>query len=188
MTDRDKRHYRELAYADPPYVGCSKYYDHPDAARWDDPAAHIALMADLDRNYDGWALSCSTPSLRDLLPLAPQRARVAAWFKPFCAFKANVRIAYSWEPVIFAPGRDRSADGAPVGRDHLSEPITLQRGLVGAKSPVFCRWVLDLLGYVDGDDMADLFPGTGVMAEVLAQGRLPVVSSSGDGQEIVYDR
>jgi len=160
-----------LVYADPPYVGCADRYDHRDARRWNDPKAHIALTAFLDREFDGWALSCSAPSLRDLLPASPGRARVAAWVKPFAAYKANVRIAYTWEPVIFAPGRDRSADGAPVGRDHLSDPITLERGLVGAKSVAFCRWVLDLLGYVEGDELVDLFPGTGVMGRVLAQGR-----------------
>ena len=160
-----------VAYADPPYVGRSSYYDHPDAARWDDPAEHVALMADLELEYDGWALSCSVPSLRDLLPGAPPRARVAAWVKPFAAYKRNVRIAYTWEPVIFAPGRDRSADGAPVGRDHLAAPITLRRGLTGAKPAAFCRWVLDLLGYVDGDELTDLFPGTGIMERVAAQGR-----------------
>jgi hypothetical protein len=157
-------------YADPPYVGCSGRYDHPDAARWDNPAEHVALIAELDAEYDGWALSCSTPSSRTLWAAAPERARLGAWTKPFAAYKANVRIAYAWEPVIFAPGRDRSADGAPVGRDFLAEPITLQRGLVGAKSERFCRWILTLLGYVQGDDFTDLFPGTGVMGRVLAQG------------------
>lgn len=161
-----------LAYADPPYVGCADRYDHADAARWDDPEAHVWLMADLDRDFDGWALSCSSPSLRDLAYASPNGTRVGAWVKTFAAYKANVRIAYAWEPVIFKPGRDRSADGAPVGRDFLIEPITLQRGLVGAKSERFCRWILDLLGYVDGDHLEDLFPGTGVMGRVLAQGRL----------------
>jgi hypothetical protein len=161
-----------MAYADPPYVGCSVFYDHPATRRWDDPAEHVALMAELESNYDGWALSCSTPSLRHLFAGAPGRSRVAAWVKPFAAYKANVRIAYTWEPVIFAPGRDRSADGAPVGRDHLSAPITLKRGLIGAKPAAFCRWICDLLGYVDGDELVDLFPGTGIMGRVLAQGRL----------------
>ena len=165
-------HYLRFAYADPPYVGQSDRYSHPDAARWDDPAEHVALMAELDAGYDGWALSCSTPSLRHLLPLAPERARVAAWVKPWCAYKRNVRIAYSWEPVIFAPGRDRSADGAPVGRDHLAEPVMMRAGLTGAKPAAFCRWVLDLLGYIDGDELEDVFPGTGIMGRVLDQGRL----------------
>ena len=129
-------------------------------------------MAALEVDADGWALSCSVPSLREILPGAPERARVAAWVKPFAAFKRNVRIAYTWEPVIFAPGRDRSAAGAPVGRDHLAAPITLRRGLVGAKPVAFCNWVLDLLGYVDGDELVDMFPGTGIMSRVVDQGRL----------------
>jgi hypothetical protein len=65
-----------FAYADPPYVGCSSRYDHPDAARWDDPTEHVALMHQLELEYHGWALSCSSPSLRELLPGAPPRARV----------------------------------------------------------------------------------------------------------------
>lgn len=76
-----------LAYADPPYLGCSRYYNHPDA--------------------------------------------------------------------------------------DLAEPITLRRGLTGAKPERFCRWVLDLLG-VDGDTVEDLFPGTGVMSRVLDQAVLPL--------------
>jgi hypothetical protein len=149
-----------------------RYPEHPHAGRWDYPEEHADLMVRLDRDYDGWAYSLSSSSLQTLLPLAPDGVRVAAWVKPFAAYKRNVRIAYTWEPVIFRPGRDSSADGAPVGRDHLSQVITLQRGLTGAKPPQFCRWVLDLLGYVDGDTVDDLFPGTGVMATVVAQGVL----------------
>lgn len=162
-----------LAYADPPYLGCSKLYpEHPDSERWDDPAEHQALMVRLAFAYDGWAYSLSSTSLVELLPLAPSGVRVAAWVKPFAAFKANVRIAYTWEPVIFKPARDSSKLGAPVGRDHLSEPITMKRGLTGAKPRRFCEWVLDLLGYVEGDEVEDIFPGTGIMGNVLAQGRL----------------
>jgi hypothetical protein len=167
-----------LAYADPPYLGQADRYDHPDAARWDDPAAHVALMAELDATYDGWAMSCSAPSLRELVHLSPPRSRVGSWSKPWCAYKRNVRIAYSWEPVIFAPGRDRSADGAPVGRDHLAASMEMRRGLVGAKPIVFCRWILTLLGYVEGDEVTDVFPGTGIMGRVLAQGQL-VLSPNG---------
>lgn len=160
-----------LAYADPPYLGKAwRYPEHPDSARWDDPAAHQQLMAELDERYDGWAYSLLSTNLPVLLPLAPGGIRIAAWVKPFAAFKRNVRIAYTWEPVIFKPGRDSSKDGAPVGRDHLSQVITLKKGLTGAKPPQFCRWVLDLLGYIDGDAVDDLFPGTGVMGHVVAQG------------------
>lgn len=157
-----------LGYADPPYLGCAKYYpEHPEAKIWDDVRSHHDLLARLDSEFDGWAYCMTSTTLSAILPGAPDGTRVAAWVKPFAAFKRNVRIAYTWEPVLFKPGRDRSADGAPVGRDHLSEPITLKRGLTGAKPARFNRWVLDLMGYVEGDEVFDLFPGTGGMATEL---------------------
>jgi hypothetical protein len=163
----------KLAYADPPYVGQGHLYpEHPDAKDWDDPHKHIELMWKMTREFDGWALSASAPSLQDILWTTPPGVRVAAWVKPFAAFKANVRVAYTWEPVIFKPGRDSSKDGAPVGRDHLAESIAMKKGLTGAKPEAFCRWVLMLLGYVPGDEVVDLFPGTGIMDRVLAQGAL----------------
>lgn len=51
-------------------------------------------------------------------------------------------------------------------KDFLVEPITLKRGLVGAKPEKFCRWVLDLLNVQAGDEVVDLFPGTGIMGRV----------------------
>ena len=42
-------------------------------------------------------------------------------------------------------------------------------GFIGAKPQAFNRWVSDLLGYVDGDELVDLFPGTGGMALELQQ-------------------
>ena len=164
---------KRLGFADPVYLGCSKLYpEHPDSGVWDDPQSHADLLADLDARFDGFAYCMSSVSLQTILPLAPSGIRVAAWVKPFAAYKANVRIAYTWEPVLFKPGRDSSKDGAPLGRDHLSQGITLKKGLTGAKPPEFCRWVLDLMGYVEGDTVDDLFPGTGVMGRVLDHGTL----------------
>jgi hypothetical protein len=172
-----------FAYADPPYLGCCKLYDHFHGSAgvmpwgghcWDEPETHEQLLTLLDYDYDGWAYSLTSTSLAAILPLAPKGTRVAAWVKPFAAFKRNVRIAYTWEPVLFKPGRDRSKDGAPVGRDHLAESITLRRGFTGAKPARFNRWVLDLLGYNEdaGDAVTDLFPGTHGMAETLRTGVL----------------
>jgi len=159
----------KFAYADPPYLGCCGLYDHyhPDGKCWDDVATHAALIGRLENEYDGYALSASSPSLFDLLPLFETRPRIAPWVKPFAAFKRNVRIAYTWEPVLFVPGRDSSKDGAPVGRDHLAESITMRKGLTGAKPRAFCDWVLDLLGWIPGDELDDLYPGTGVMGSVI---------------------
>jgi hypothetical protein len=165
-----------FAYADPPYLGCGKLYaeHHPDALIWDDPETHRELIARLVGEYpDGWAMSLSSTTLRTILPMCPADVRVAAWVKPFAAFKRNVRNAYTWEPVILRGGRVSSKDGAPVTRDHLAEPIQLQAGLTGAKPQRFNRWVLDMLGFIDSQDtLDDLFPGTGGMNAVLAQPRL----------------
>lgn len=159
----------KLAYADPPYLGCCDLYDHyhPDGKCWDDVATHAALISRLEHEYDGYVLSASSPSLFDLLPLFETRPRIGPWVKPFAAFKRNVRIAYTWEPVIFRPGRDSSTDGAPVGRDHLAEPITMRKGLTGAKPRAVCDWILVLLGWIPGDEVDDLYPGTGVMGSVV---------------------
>jgi hypothetical protein len=160
-----------FAFADPPYYGCCKRYEHyhPDGCCWDDLDTHYQLLARLSHDYpDGWALSLSSSSLQLILPVCPKYVRVAAWVKPFAAFKRNVRNAYTWEPVIIDGGRVSSKDGAPVTRDHLSVPITLQRGLTGTKPAPFNRWVLDMLGYIDGQDtIDDLFPGTKGMARTL---------------------
>lgn len=159
-----------FAYADPPYFGCGKLYNDTEIAatnEYDEIEAWERLAVTL-AGYDGWAMSMTSGNLHDLLPLFPG-ARVAAWVKPFAAFKRNVRIAYTWEPVLFKPGRDLSKLGAPVGRDHIAAPITMRKGLTGAKPETFCAWVLDLVGWIPGDELVDLFPGTGVMGKVVSE-------------------
>lgn len=142
---------------------------HPEAMKWDSLDTHRRLIDRLVSDYpDGWAMSLHVPSLRQILPLCPEDARVASWVKPFCSFKKGVTRAWSWEPVIFWRGRDIPA-AEPTWRDHLSENIALRKGLQGAKPWRFCEWVLDGLYYQPGDQLDDLFPGTGVMGEVVAQ-------------------
>jgi hypothetical protein len=164
-----------FAYADPPYLGQGKKLyakHHPEAHIWDDPEEHRRLIESL-AGYDGWALSCSSLSLRVLLPFAPPETRIAAWVKPFHAFKKGVRPAYAWEPVLFWGGRNKNPPVPEKGgkaitpRDWVSANITLKKGLTGAKPPAFNDWILDLLGYEPSDEMIDLFPGTGGMAEAI---------------------
>lgn len=164
-----------FAYADPPYLGMAKLYAdrHPEAMIWDDPSTHKDLIDRMVRDYpDGWALSLHVPSLQQIWSMCPNDVRVAAWVKPFCSFKKNVKRAWSWEPVIFWRGRDIPNDGL-TWRDHLSEPIAMKKGLPGAKPWRFCEWVLDGLGFVRGDTLDDLFPGTGIMGEVVARRNQP---------------
>ncbi len=158
-----------FAFADPPYLGCGSLYKehHEQAMVWDNPETHRALIKRLVSDYpDGWVMCLSSPSLKTILPMCPDDCRIGAWVKPFAAFKANVNPAYAWEPVIWRGGRrgDRTRDTV---RDWLAKEITLKRGLTGAKPEAFCRWVLDLLGYIEGDELEDLFPGTGVMGRVV---------------------
>lgn len=156
----------KFAYADPPYIGQAKkrYSADPQCAEVD----HADLLSRLDMEYpDGWALSLSSPSLKQILTLCPDDVRVMAWVKPFCAFKANVNPAYAWEPVIVHGGRRRTDRREPTIRDWVSEVITLRKGLCGAKPPAFCFWLFDVLNVRKGDTVDDLFPGTGVVSRSL---------------------
>jgi len=97
----------KVVYADPPYIGqAKKHYNSEEVD-------HKALITQLEA-YDGWALSCSSPSLRIILPLCPPVIRIGIWVKPFCSFKANVNPAYAWEPVIFKPARARGREKLTV--------------------------------------------------------------------------
>jgi len=150
-----------LAYADPPYPGCSALYkDHPDYAGEVD---HAALLRTLQDNYDGWVLHTSSVALRAILPLVPDGARVMAWVKGFAAFKRNVSVAYAWEPVIVKPARKPVVSKRLVMRDWVECSITLRRGLTGAKPEKVCHWAFEMLGARPDDDLIDLFPGTGAV-------------------------
>jgi len=164
----------KLAYADPPYIGQAKR--HYQCAE----VNHVELIARLISEYpDGWALSCSSPSLRQILDLCPADVRIAAWCKSFCAFKRGVRPAYAWEPVIYRGGRNpvngyraiipEKNGKQTTPKDFIIQPITLKKGLVGAKPEKVCRWILALLNVQQGDQVDDLFPGTGIMGKVVEE-------------------
>lgn len=154
----------KLGYADPPYIGCAHLYrDHPDYAGEVD---HVALVARLEGEFDGWALhTAATPNAIALLaPLVVDTgARWCSWVKGFAAFKRNVSVAYAWEPVIIKPARKPVVSGRQIMRDWIECSITLKRGLVGAKPEAVCHWVFELLGADPDDDLVDLFPGTGAV-------------------------
>lgn len=162
-----------FCYADPPYLGLAvKFYgDHPEASVYDSIEGHRALIGRLSAEFpDGWAMSLHSPSLRHILPMCPDDCRVGAWVKPFCSFKPGVGEAYAWEPVIWRGGRKRTRQHRTV-RDWTAVSITLRRGFVGAKPPGFVMWILDLLNAEPGDDIVDLFPGSGAVSEAIASWR-----------------
>ena len=159
-----------FAYADPPYLGlAAKFYGHlhEDAADYDNPETHRALIERMCAEFDGWALSLHTPMLRTILNMCPEDVRVGAWVKPFASFKKNVTRAYAWEPIILWGGRSIPITQHTV-RDWIEAPaiaesITLQRGFTGAKPAAVTRWIFDWLNMQPGDEFVDLFPGSGAV-------------------------
>lgn len=159
-----------LAYADPPYLGQGKRLygkHHDEAAKWDDLQAHIDLLQQLDRDYDGYAYSLTSTSLQQILPYAPEGTRVGAWVKTFAAWRSVHRVQYTWEPIIFKPVRAKGGRGIPSVRDFVSCRIAMRKGLPGAKPDEFNDWIIELLGWKPGDTLDDLFPGTNGLSKAL---------------------
>lgn len=158
-----------LAYADPPYPGMAGLYrDHPDYAGEVD---HRALLERLS-TFDGWALSTSAAALPMVLALCADlslEVRVAAWIRG-ARPHATARIRNGWEPVIYVPARR-------VGGEQLVDVLsavprqrpTLPTSVIGMKPPEFCEWVFGLLGARPGDELADLFPGSGMVTRTWRQ-------------------
>jgi len=171
-----------FALADPPYPGQSKrlYEGHPDYAGEVD---HAELIARLEAEFpDGWVLCTSAAALPEILALCPYErgtiakspgrvnventVRVLAWCKPQ-APPYPVAVQYGWEPVILRGGRQskwgRVRDwivASPEG--HTFRP--LPPGHVrGAKPVAFCNWIFECLGARPGDELVDLFPGSGAV-------------------------
>jgi hypothetical protein len=168
----------KFAFVDQPYLGCCRLYGHYhndgggrpfDGICWDDIRAHDEILRWVASNYDGFAMCMGTDDIVDIAPLLKAlRPHWGAWTKPFASFKPNVNPAYCWEPVAFVGGRPLGR-GVDTVRDFISEPITLQKGLTGAKPFKFCLWVLEMLGYQPGvDTLDDIFPGTGAMGKAVA--------------------
>lgn len=155
-----------FAYADPPYPGRAlRYYgSEPTYAGEVD---HRALVASLmSGGFMGWALSTSADALREVLPLCPAEARVCAWVKPIAAASATFGLHNTWEPVIVFQGRQRR----PGRRDWFAaQPARGGGELVGRKPLAFCAFLFGALGMVPGDELVDLFPGSGVVGRAWAE-------------------
>jgi hypothetical protein len=154
----------KLGYADPPYPGCADLYrDHPD---YGGEVDHRVLINRLQSEFDGWVLHTHVSGLRmmereQMLPA--DGVRICQWVKPFAAFKRNVSVAYAYEPVIVKAARKPVVSKRIVMRDYVECPITMKRGLTGAKPEKVCHWAFELLGAHPSDDLVDLFPGTGAV-------------------------
>ncbi len=154
-----------FAYADPPYLGCCKLYDHhhPDGRCWDEPETHRLLIERLSDEYpDGWAMSLHAPSLRVILPMTPEDCRTAAWCKTWHQIFVNNPVQYAWEPVIFRGGRPIKRRN-PMVRDWIACSRPVVQDVPGQKSERFSWWIFDLLGMEPGDEFVDMFTGSGAV-------------------------
>jgi hypothetical protein len=155
-----------VAFADPPYPGKAAYYrEHPDYAGEVD---HAELVPGLEDEFpDGWALSTSAEALPDVLALCTVEVRVAAWFRGERP-TSSYRPLSAWEPVVFAGGRHELREPAERRVDalvHVSRPrLTDPDRVIGAKPAAFCFWLFDLLGLRPGDELVDVFAGSGGVA------------------------
>lgn len=176
-----------LAIADPPYLGrAALWYGgkgrtkqgasgrargrgeldaeyHPDAAKWDDPIEHLKLMWRLEREYDAWAIAASGKTIGHLLPDAYQlEARMAVWHVTN-AIPDGARVRSAWEAVIYRVPASRKAVGTGHRVPDVLSAAHPRSGFVGAKPDAWTRWVLDLLGFQPGDEVEDVFPGSGAV-------------------------
>jgi hypothetical protein len=155
---------RRLAYADPPYPGMSGLYgEHADFGGEGD---HRELVERLvDEFPDGWALSTSPKTLKHVLALVPDEHRIGFWVHPVPPEHTKF-AATAGEPVIFSGGRERPPHAPPLANWIYAPQLRWQRypgGVIGMKPPEFCWWVFDCLGAQHGDELVDLFPGSGAV-------------------------
>jgi hypothetical protein len=155
-----------FAYADPPYPGLArKYYQHESS--YGGEVNHAALIASLMASgYTGWALSTSPKALRDVLPLCPPGAHVCPWVKPIGVPPRTNGLHTTWEALIVVGGRQRP----PGVRDWLrAMPARGWGELPGRKPIAFCAFLFNALGMVPGDELVDVFPGTGAVSRAWAE-------------------
>ncbi len=154
-----------FAYADPPYVGNARkhYGKHPDFGGEVD---HAELIARLEADYDGWALSCSVKSLPVVLKLCADDVVVLAWYKPI-APPLGDHFRYTWEPVIMRPVRRYGPGWVPLACIASPDMYTWRpvpdEHVIGAKPEQFCHWLFACAGLTREDEVVDLFPGSGAV-------------------------
>jgi len=182
----------KLCIADPPYLGRAvRYYgeggcgvghgngqadNHPEAYLWDLPETHIQLVKELDQKYDGWAIAMTVHSLstylQEVVTDSRNGIRVCVWHKPSSVTSGN-RITNHWEPVLIKVPHNRK--GWSSGGERMSDVLTAnpaKNNFMGSKPLAWTHWVLDLLGYTEGDEVVDLFHGSGAVHRALQVQRL----------------
>lgn len=149
-----------VAYADPPYPGKAGIYrNQPDYSGEVDHAALLRTLA----GFDGWALSTSADALREVLPLCPPEAKVCAWTKPIGPAAKAAGLANTWEPLIVLPARQ---EGPPLRDWICTQPARRRGDLIGRKPIRFVAFMFAAIGLRAGDELVDLYPGTGIVSRL----------------------
>ena len=189
----------KIAIADPPYLGrAERWYgssgvgdgyglgkadEHPEAHLWDLPETHKNLVLELEANFDAWAIALSVHSLSTYLEVIKTDSRngirVCVWHKP-ASVTSGSRIKNNWEPVIVKVPEDRRGyKGGFQVQDVMTCP-PLRSGFVGSKPPAWTAWILELLGYREGDQVTDLFLGSKSVSRALSNRTLDFFQIAGE--------
>jgi len=178
----------KLGIADPPYYGrANRYYGsgsgggggnrriykpdyHPEAAKWDTKEAHQELVEQLNEQFDSWVIAMSSHNLSMYLNWCETGSssdyRVCAWVKT-TSVPSGSRIRNGFEPVLLKLHKSRrSTYRGTRTRDYFIAPAP-RTGFLGAKPSGWTYWVLDLMGYELGDEVVDLFNGSGAVKEAI---------------------
>lgn len=149
-----------LAYADPPYPGKAGLY--PEGEEVDHRALIDRLLSEFPA---GWALSTSASALQNILALCPPGVRVCSWHRQI-RYTRSRRPLSAWEALIVLGGRELPSNVTQTATDALSYAgryRTYPGALIGMKPPQFSVWMFAQLGALPGDQLVDLFPGSGAV-------------------------
>ena len=147
-----------FGWADPPYPGCGTMYPERVGVN------HPILIGTLCHHFPrGWALSTGSRQLQRVLRFCPDGVRIGVWTRDTTVRRVRGR-SRAWEALIVCGGRDLSRVTDDVHREEASKAR-----FTGDKPPGFNGWVLSMLGALAGDQLADLFPGTGSMRSAAAE-------------------
>lgn len=162
---RDLDRPARFAYADPPYPGKAGYYTERQEVD------HRDLIAQLEQRFpDGWALSTSSEALALVLPMCPASTRVCAWRRRHRPAPSK-RPLSAWEPLLVVGGRELPTDRPQEvvdALDYRGRYDSFPDALVGMKPPEFAVWMFAQLGARPGDELVDVFPGSGAIGRAWA--------------------
>jgi hypothetical protein len=102
--------------------------------------------------------------------MCPVEIYVAVWRRQHRPTRSR-RALSAWEPLLVYGGRDLQTEQPQDVLDHLDyrgRYASFPGALVGMKPPQFAVWMFSLLGAQVGDELTDLFPGSGAIGRAWA--------------------